>query len=531
MKGIMMKDIESLDFGFADAQNYKMRENKNLFNRVFIKNEYLESLCEPNVSFLIGEKGTGKTAYAVYMSNGNYRNNRSEIKYIRETEYRKFITLKEEKHLQLSDYTNVWKVIIYLLLCQKIDDTEGDSFSFANFRKFKAIKETINEYYYSAFSPEIIQALEFVQNSKLAAELLSKHAKAKGEQSETFTFTESRFQANLFYIQKKFEDAIKQIRLDSNYLLFIDGIDIRPSGIPYEEYLECVKGLANAVWEVNTDFFPSIKGGKGRCRVVLLIRPDIFESVGLQNQNAKIRDNSVFLDWKTDYKSHRTSKIFEVSDHLLRVQQNGNEKILGEIWDHYFPWDSPNVFDSYNCPTSFINFMRWSYYRPRDIVTLLTLIKEHAKDKSKDSFTLDDFEARDFQRAYSNYLLGEIKDQLSFYYQVEDYDTFLKFFEFLKGKDKFTYDQYCCAYDEMVDYLKSVDRSTPQFMHSRNEFLQFLYDLNVICYLERPKEGKALIHWCFKERNYSNISPKVKTELEYQVFYGLAKALNLGRQY
>lgn len=526
-----MKKIIDLDFGFADAQNYKRRENKQRFNEVFIKNEYLDQLCDHGVSFLVGEKGTGKTAYAVFMSNNDYKNNKSEIKYIRETEYRKFISLKKDKHLQLSDYTNVWKVILYLLLSQRIKDSEGGAFNFKNFGKFNALNEAIEEYYYGAFSPEIVQALEFVENSKLAAEVLSKHAKAKGEQSETFTFSESRFQANLFYIEKKFQDAIRQIRLEHNYILFIDGIDIRPAGIPYPEYLECVKGLANAVWELNNDFFPTVKGGKGRCRVVLLIRPDIFESAGLQNQNAKIRDNSVFLDWKTEYIRHRNSKIFEVADHLLGVQQDSADGTLGDYWDAYFPWDSPNVFDTYDCPTSFINFLRWSYYRPRDIVTLLTLLKQLTEDKEKTSFSLDDFEARNFQRAYSNYLLGEVKDQLAFYYEDDDYETFLKFFEFLKGKDKFTYDEFTKAYDEMKKYLGSLDKSMPQFMKSENEFLQFLYDLNVLCFLERTVDGKPHIHWCFKERNYANISPKVKTHCEYQVFYGLAKALNLGKQY
>ena len=526
-----MKLVKDLGFGFADAQNYKRRENKELFNKVFIKNEYLDHLCDPGVSFLIGEKGTGKTAYAVYMTNNEYKNNRSEIKYIRETEYRKFISLKEDKHLQLSDYTNVWKVIIYLLLCQRIKEMEGGGFKFTKFGKFNALNAAIEEYYYNAFSPEIIQALELVQDTKLAAELLSKHAKAKGEQSESLKFSESRFQANLFYIQKKFEDAIKQIRIDSNYILFIDGIDIRPSGIPYEEYLECVKGLANAVWEINNDFFPTIKGGQGRCRAILLIRPDIFDSVGLQNQNAKIRDNSVFLDWKTEYTRHRTSKIFEVSDHLLSIQQENPGQKLGECWDHYFPWDSPNMLDEYDCPTSYVNFLRWSYYRPRDIVTLLTLLKSHSEDDNKSNFTIDDFEAKNFQRAYSNYLLGEVKDQLSFYYQAEDYENFLKFFEFLKGKSKFNYKDFCWAYDEMLVYLQTVNKAVPKFMRSTNEFLQFLYDLNLLCYIERPKEGKAHFHWCFKERNYSNISPKVKAESEYQVFYGLNKALNLGKEY
>src|SRR5690554_4139972 len=187
-----MKKIIDLDFGFADAQNYKRRENKQRFNEVFIKNEYLYQLCDHGVSFLVGEKGTGKTAYAVFMSNNDYKNNKSEIKYIRETEYRKFISLKKDKHLQLSDYTNVWKVILCLLLSQRIKDSEGGAFNFKNFGKFNALNEAIEEYYYGAFSPEIVQALEFVENSKLAAEVLSKHAKAKGEQSETFTFSESR---------------------------------------------------------------------------------------------------------------------------------------------------------------------------------------------------------------------------------------------------------------------------------------------------------------------------------------------------
>lgn len=527
-----MKNVGSLDFGFADAQNYKRRENKQKFNDIFIRNEYLDQLCNPGISFLVGEKGTGKTAYAIFMTNNSYKNNKSDIKYIRETEYRKFISLKKDKHLQLSDFTNVWKVIIYLLLSQKIKETEGNSFNFKNFGKFSALSDTIDEYYYKAFNPEIVQALEFVKNTKMAAELLSKHANLQGEKIEKFSFNENQFQINLFYIQKKFEDAISQIRLESNYVLFIDGIDIRPSGIPYAEYLDCVKGLANAAWEVNNDFFPTIKGGKGRCRVVLLIRPDIFESVGLQNQNAKIRDNSVYLDWKTEYIRHRSSKLFKVANHLLEVQQEDRiHRKLGECWDSYFPWNSSNVFDKYDAPTSFINFLRWSYYRPRDIVTLLTMLKDFTEDKNKSEFSIEDFDARNFQRAYSNYLLGELKDQLSFYYEESDYESFLKFFEFLRGADKFNYQKYLLAYDATNEYINSTQKNIPKFMTTANEFLQFLYDLNVVCFIERTEDGKSHIHWCFRERHYANISPKVKTDLEYQVFYGLAKSLNLGQRY
>ena len=70
-------------------------------------------------------------------------------------------------------------------------------------------------------------------------------------------------------------------------------------------------------------------------------------------------------------------------------------------------------------------------------------------------------------------------------------------------------------------------------MTSANEFLQFLFDLNVISFIEETSDKKTHIHWCFRDREYANISPKVKAKegITYQVFYGLTKALNLGKTF
>jgi hypothetical protein len=525
-----MKKIVDLQFGFSDAENYRRRENKDLLNKVFIRNQHLDRLCEPAICFLIGEKGTGKTAYAVYLSNNEFKGTLSSLRYIRETEYQKFISLKVEKHLGLSDYASIWKVIIYLLMSQQIQDREGGFEFLKRFTKLGAVQRAIDEYYSSAFSPEILQALQFVQESKIAAELLSKYGKMGGEEKEVSTFSESRFQTNLFYIQREFESALRQVRLASNHILFIDGIDIRPASIPYSEYLECIKGLANAVWEVNNDFFPTIKGGGGRMRTVLLIRPDIFQTLGLQNPNTKIRDNSVFLDWRTEYKNHRTSDLFAVTDHLLAFQQHETLR-PGECWDYYFSWNAPNIFDEYKTHTSFIAFLRWSLYRPRDIITMLVILQDIARKKGRnpDTFTYEDFDDPVFQRLYSDYLLGEIKDHLTFYYGNQEYELFLKFFEFLKGKNKFTQAGYLVAFDNFRKAINLQDIEMPRFMSTPAAFLQFLYDLNVICYIERPYRDKPYVRWCFRERSYANISPKIKENEEYQVFYGLAKALNVGQ--
>lgn len=337
-------------------------------------------------------------------------------------------------------------------MSQQIIEKEGGVDFLKRFTKLASVQHAINEYYSNAFSPEIIQALQFVQESKLAAELISKHAKVSGEEKDSFSFSESRFQTNLFYIQRSFETALRQVRLQKNHILFIDGIDIRPSSIPYSEYLECIKGLANAVWEVNNDFFPTVKGGGGRMRAVLLVRPDIFESMGLQNQNTKSRDNSVFLDWRTDYKNHRTSDLFRVIDHLIGSQQE-EEIMTAKAWDHYFPWDAPSVMEEFTVPTAFISFLRWSYYRPRDIITMLAILKDTATanetGSSKTCFKYEEFDNPNFKSQYSDYLLGEIKDHLTFYYGSQEYELFLNFFEFLNGKSRFTYKEYLDAYSHL----------------------------------------------------------------------------------
>ena len=523
-----MKSIVSLNFGYNDAENYKRKEYKNFFNKIFVRNNFLDDLLMHDKYFLIGEKGTGKTAYAVYLTNNNYKETISQLKYIRETDYKKFISLKKLKHLELSDYTSIWKVILLLLICDSIDDSEIANNFITKRSKIKAIKQAIDEYYASAFAPEIINAFSVVENSKIAAELFNKYFKSSGEESKTITFNEANFQINLMYIERKFKDSLNDLKLSKGHLLFIDGIDIRPGNIPYDEYLQCIKGLSNAVWDLNSDFFSQIKDSKGRLRIVLLMRPDIFISLNLQNATNKLLDNSVFLDWRTTYPTYRASKLFEVSDTLLRVQQNQSLE-LGESWNHYLPWKSRSTNPTRDHDDSFVDILRISYSRPRDIITILNILQTlHEKHGRRgDSFLKKDLFSNEFMNDYSQYLMGSVRDQLAFYYTSEEYETFLAFFNFLNGKAEFDYQDYLDAYRKFVDYILEKRNSIPEFVETDEKFIQFLYDTNVICYIEETAI-EPLFRWCYRERSISNISPKVKHGVRYRVHKGLLKELNLG---
>lgn len=524
-----MKLVTDLQLGFHDAENYRRRENREIFNQLFLRTPELDKLCEPQTFFLIGEKGTGKTAYAVYLSNVGYKDTHASTKYIRETEYLKFVSLKKEKHLSISDYVSIWKVIVYVLIAQQIREREPSLIRKSIY--FAGLEKAIDEFYNNAFSPEIQTAILFAEEADISAKLIAKFADIGTNAKSSIAYSESTFQLNLLFIQRQFENAFRSIKLKNNLILFIDGIDIRPPSIDYETYLECIKGLANSIWEINNDVFANFKDSKGRIRVVLLVRPDIFNSLSLQNMNSKVRDNSVILNWNTTYIDYRKSSLFLLADRLLSYQQECDYP-PGTVWNYYFPYNANNVKAKVQTPSSFIQFLRYCLYSPRNILAILSIQKELFIEQGRDSFDvfkLDDFSDPTFTRKYSDYILGEVKDKISFYYQSSDYENLLRFFQYLNGKSMFTYAEFLDAYDKYIKFLRKNKFDIPAFCDTPDILLQFLYDLNILgAIIETNSPGKLFFSWCNRDRSPSNIAPKVKTHVKYEIHYGLMKALNLG---
>lgn len=370
-----MKNVSQLYLGFSDAQNYSQRQNKVAFNDIFVRNYYLDELLNPSIYFLIGEKGTGKTAYATFLSNNNYKETKATITYLAATDYEKFYTLKKSKNLDLTGYVNIWKVIILLLLAQNVSE-QDKVVSIFNKSNISALNSAIDEYFMNAFSPEITNVMKVIDESEIVAKLISKYAEVGGNAAKKVEFNKTRFQHNLFYIEKNFSNAIEKLKLSKNIILFVDGIDIRPDRIPYLDYIDCIKGLVNAAWMLNTSVFQRVKDTKGQFKVVLLLRPDIFNSLNLQNATNKLLDNSVFLDWRTTYQTYKKSYLYEVAKKLLSYKQANNEN---DIFEYYFPWKIPATNIEREYDTAFMEFLKISLSRPRDILVIMQYIQRKLK--------------------------------------------------------------------------------------------------------------------------------------------------------
>jgi hypothetical protein len=101
---------------------------------------------------------------------------------------------------------------------------------FLQYKRFENLNRAIDEYYSKAFSPEILSALQFVENSQLAAEIVSKlqplESKINSQISTQETSNHQKFQTSLLYLQRRMEDALSSLKLPKDFFIFIDGIDI-----------------------------------------------------------------------------------------------------------------------------------------------------------------------------------------------------------------------------------------------------------------------------------------------------------------
>ena len=521
-----MLTVPQLNLGSIDAVNYKTKEDKEFFAKILFREDYLGQVLERKKYFLIGEKGTGKTSYSVFLHNSDYQETLSRTVSLTQTDYRRFISMTDQGKFGVSSYVDIWKVILLLLVSDGIANRFADN-AFA-FQKFKNLKQAIDEYYHSAFRPEVDQSLDMIENSEIAAKLITKYTELGAKDGVTIQANFPSFQVNLAYLERQFKIALSSVKLPKDFILFIDGIDIRPDQIEYPKYIECIRGLANAAWDLNTEYFANIKDSRKHIKVMLLMRPDILDNMGFQNLNAKVHDNGVLLDWTTSYDAFKNSALFHLVAGTLAKQQDVKGSSDWEVWKHYFPYDHDNLRIAEKADDPFVNFLRYSFYRPRDIVRYLQLMQDSVKRNEVDKSVFSKESFFDCQRNFSEYLLGEVKDYLSFYYSNVDFDEIAGFFSEFGGNNTFSWRQFQNAFERRKTQLSGIDFTLDNAPASPEAFLQFLYSINIIGYLEPDDGGGHFVHYCFRDRTTAKLRPKARTGLQYSVHPGLQRALLVG---
>lgn len=526
-ENLKWKSIKALPELYNDAVNYRQRHQKELFNKLFLRTEAIEQCLRPDTYYLMGEKGAGKTAYAVYLENNSEGNTRCQVTTMTETQYKRFIQLKKNGKMDYSDYAAIWRAILLHLVAQMIV-TKSKAAVHLLTGKFRKLEDEIRKFGKNAMNPEVDSAFEAVSGEKMGAVVKAKDIGSfNAEKSNSTKETGSTIKHHVMDAEASLRSAIADLKLENTHILFVDGIDYRPEGVSYVDYIECIKGMGEAVWQLNNDFFSSIKDSKGRIKVVLLVRPDVFHALNLYNSNSRLQDNTVFLDWTTTEKALRSSPLFEVSGRYFSSQQSF-KPTEAEAWEHYYPSDGTSE------DSVFRRALKNTFQKPRDIFTLIKISRNSmikAGKGGEDHFPAEWTTAAAFTKEFSDYLLGEVRNYAAFYMTQEDFTIYMKFFQYLDGKSRFKMADFEKAHAGFSAWAAGEQIRARDYQRDPESLLQFLYDVNLIGYSEdQVGGGDRFFHWSFRERSLNNIAPKVKSSGTLMLNPGALKALDIGKK-
>lgn len=528
--------LEELQDPFNDAENYRTRKQKDFFNQLFLRTEDLYKCLAPATYYVLGEKGSGKTAYATYLDNNTIRDTQCKLMTMTESQYKRFIALKRQGKLDYSDYANIWRPMLLSMVAQLLV-LRCKGFLSNITGKFTAIEELIEAFNESALNPEVEVAFRIVSENRGKMALGLEGVGTAGFEDMTQRTDEVEvIRHHLLQKESELKKAIAELRLSKDAVLFIDGIDYRPEQVSYKDYLACVKGLGEAAWHLNSDYFGNIRDSRGRIKIVLLLRPDVFHSMNIYNSNSRLRDNSVLLDWTTTEKEMRNSRLYSAAGRYFASQQNRpvDEVDAVEAADWYMGAGSDNTF--------FRRFLRSSFQKPRDVLTFVQTARHvasrHMGKASDNRLPPDVVSNPAFTKDYAIYLLGEVKNYAAFYMEQPDFAKYLKFFQYLDGKSEFTYEQFCGAFQRFKKWINGEHLHAVEYLRDPEALLQFFYDVNVIGYTEAMQSNpvgntpasSTFVHWAYRERTLIDIAPQVKTSGLLNVNPGISKALDIGRR-
>ncbi len=521
-----MKKIIELFEPSNDAIDYDTKEKRERFLQTYNVTDYLSRLKESNCYYIIGEKGSGKTALALYSKLDRPNNSASELLSISATQYKKFIRLKKNKKLDYSDYASIWRTTLCMLISQQIVKN-SKKWIHRITGKFRKIEEAINSYDKNSMLPEIETAIELTTGLRANAGLESPKgfkAGVEADLSEKENSAQIRF--HLLETEKYLKNGLSDIKLENDFVLFIDGLDTRPTDIDKYEFHECIQGLIEAAWQLNIEYFQKLKDTSGKMRICVLIRPDIFDSLDISNSNSRVNDNSVVLRWETTTDDYKRSPIFRTLDKYFTAQ-NSKDENYG--WNHYFPYNMPDGKND-----AFYYLLNHSFIRPRDFYTAIKFLIQFYKSNRNGAmvFARNDFTRNEFSRNYSDYLLAEVKNYANYYMSNKDFSEYINYFQFLSGQKEFNYDEYETAFSKYYIYAKKSGIENTEYLENKDKFLQLLFDVNIVGYYEEPKDGsKPFFHWAYRERTLSNLSPKIKIPSNYIIFAGVMKSLDIGKNF
>ncbi len=469
-----------------EIENWKLEAKLEDTERYFYHTRIVSRLLNGNKLYVVGRKGTGKTAISEHLDNLCEDKYFSQKLTFKNFPFNKLYELQDKGYTAPNQYITLWKYVIYSTVCKLM--ANNPSIDLVSRQKLQGI-----------FSDDIENALpsavERWTGVKFDLKVLGSGI-GVGLNKESGNGASDDWTRRVEILEKF---LLGQVGSDK-YLIMFDELDedykdiIEPE--KYHQYTELLTSLFKAIQDVRGRF------SKHKLFPVVFIRDDIYDILQDPDKTKWI-DYKIDLEW--DEAGIKNLLAFRISRAIDAV---GDAEDFNKVWQKlFFPGQVKYGHKQSRLMPPFDYITRRSFLRPRDYVRYLQVCAEIALEKGHDKIIPDVVNEAD--KAFSNYLRSELEDE--FHGVIPDIHRILDIFTTLR-KQTLRIDEFKEHFDTAVEngLIKTKDF---QFV------LQMLFHFSLIG--NQPKQHS---HQVFR---YKNKEARINMKENIIIHRGLFRSLQI----
>lgn len=467
--------------------NWKLEAKSESIERYFFHVSEVKAIETGKKTYVIGRKGTGKTAIAEFFFGRTGYNQFCEKLSFKNFPFNDLYKLKNEGFAPTNQYITLWKYLIYSIICKLMVKNEAIDLKVRN-----ALEKVFSPDPLSSLARWITQwtATDFNLN------ILGTGGGAKGQ----LVTNEPNWIERVEVLERIIIEHIDE----SNYFILFDELDEdyrdMVSIVQNKSYTALLTGLFKAVQDVKATLK---RNGKNNVLPIVFLRDDIYSAIQ-DPDKTKWNDYKIELEWDSD-------KIKDLLAYRLSraVGQDSQIYSFSDAWGLIFSKSPIVTGGGTGTAISVFDYIsRSTFFRPRDYISFIRNCAENALGKHPLGIMSPNL-VKETDTAFSNYLKSEMIDEIQAI--IPDISNVLDVISQIR-KQTFTRGEFKAAYLRL-DPVKKFSEKDSDFV------LQVLFLFSVLGNQPQQKNQQVF--------RYKNKDANLNYKESLVVHRGLFKALQI----
>lgn len=397
-------------------------------------------------NYVIGRKGTGKTAIAEYIRKKATDNEMSVVLSFKNFKFNLMYPHKDANYTSPNQYITLWEYVILSTICEMMS---------ANKKVNYDSRSELGKIFQLDIERSLSDAISKITDRDFSVNLFGLGA---GVGPKTTSSFETNLDARVKFLYRYVEQNI----CDSKYFVIFDALDEDYKDVLNDpdknNYFHLLIGLFKAAQNIRRYY---LRSDKIKIVPLIFLRNDIFDLCRDPDKN-KWLDRAIQLDWNP------TQLRSLIDFRLTRVIDPRAEAFSPEaVWSQFFIKDSIIVNHRHQRREDVFKFMlRSTFNRPRDVVNYIRECCTAANAAGLSHVTQKII--RESNTAQAKYMRREVTDEV---YSVVDNIT--EILDLLSSQRKSIFSQ--SEFEEIFNENFPTNNSL-----NAREILKLLYHFNVI---------------------------------------------------